>query len=84
MLGAGPGRHTEPDAGRDYGTLQKVLACDDALRGSVAPPAVMAHEQAKSKDVEMKDAAPVAKKEEKVLTPEEKAKEALALLHAGA
>ena len=44
----------------------------------------MAHEQAKSKDVEMKDAAPVAKKEEKVLTPEEKAKEALALLHAGA
>lgn len=33
------------------------------------------------KDVEMKDAA--SKPAEKVLTPEEKAKEALALLHAG-
>lgn len=45
----------------------------------------MAHEQAKAKDVEMKDAAPAKEaKEAKVLTPEEKAKEALALLHAGA
>ena len=43
----------------------------------------MAHEQPKPKDVEMKDAPAKEEKVEKVLTPEEKAKEAVALLHAG-